>query len=102
MSAVARSTDPWTSWEAARSVRGQTRTQAEVLYVLRRYGPATHPRIYKRVVRNFGPNHSESGTRTRVSELVEMGLVKDSGKTKRLPSGRRAIVWKATKKRKRT
>jgi hypothetical protein len=44
-----------------------------------------HPKIY--------PRQSESGLRTRRRELVDMGLVVDTGRTETLPSGRKAIVW---------
>jgi hypothetical protein len=39
---------------------------------------------------------SPSGARTRRSELVNLGLVQDTGKRKRMSTGRSAIVWRAT------
>ena len=39
------------------------------------------------------PEQSVSGLRTRRSELVKRGLVKDSGKKRKLESGRMAVVW---------
>jgi len=38
---------------------------------------------------------SPSGARTRRSELVNLGLVQDTGKRKRMSTGRSAIVWRA-------
>lgn len=38
-------------------------------------------------------HNSPSGARTRRCELVDMGFVKSSGRTKTLPSGRESIVW---------
>jgi hypothetical protein len=42
------------------------------------------------------PKQSPSGIRTRRSELVEEGIVKDSGRLETLPSNRKAIVWELT------
>lgn len=41
------------------------------------------------------PRQSESGLRTRRSELTAAGLVRDTGSRVRLPSHRYAIVWSA-------
>ncbi len=41
------------------------------------------------------PPQSDSGIRTRCSELVKMGLVRDTGRTERTASGRNAVVWEA-------
>ena len=50
------------------------------------------------LVRAYGcgpPMQSASGLRTRTKELVDIGLIRQSGRTVRLPSGRRGIVWVA-------
>lgn len=39
---------------------------------------------------------SQSGLRTRVSELVRGGVVEDSGRTRTMTTGRQAIVWQLT------
>jgi hypothetical protein len=36
---------------------------------------------------------TESGVRSRRSELVQVGLVRDTGERVRLATGRNAIVW---------
>jgi len=88
----ARNTDPSTSHEAAASVDQVTKTQEYILKVLRR------PRADVELVaayRNMktAPRASESGIRSRRAELVDRGLVVDTGKRVRLESGRYAIVW---------
>lgn len=89
----ARRTDPSTSHEAAESVENLTATQKYVLEALVR------PRTDLELVEAYGylklaPRASESGIRSRRAELVRSGLVVDSGERKKLPSGRRAIVWR--------
>ena len=88
----ARRTDPKTSHDAADGVRDVTATQDYVLRALRR--PRTDVELVE-AYRNFkrAPRASESGLRTRRSELVRRGLVRDSGRRIVLESGRAAIVW---------
>lgn len=87
--AVARSSDPGTSWEAARRVEGIRESQEAVLRVLRS-GPKTdeelveHPDLHMQ---------SPSGIRTRRAELRDQGLVRDSGRRAVGKTGRRMIVW---------
>ena len=40
---------------------------------------------------------SPSSVRTRRAELVRLGLVEDSGRSRRLSTGRLSIVWRASK-----
>jgi len=100
MEARARSTDPETSHEAARSVTSLTRKQAHVLRVLREIGPLTDVALCEayrtHVMRGLVERQSESGIRTRRHELAEMDppRVVRVGTTT-LQSGRRAIRWKA-------
>lgn len=97
---VARSTDPETSHEAAASVRGLRASQEGVLAVFRDHPEGlTDPEValaYDRA-RYYRPDafprQSESGLRTRRSELVARELLRDSGRRKKLTTGRRAIVW---------
>lgn len=94
---VARSTDPQTSWDAARSVDNLTETRLAILGVLRQHGPQTDEEI----AHLFSPEEmrrmktSPSGLRTRRSELVHDGHVFDSGKRKVGDTGRKMIVWEA-------
>ncbi|MDR7496819.1 MAG: hypothetical protein QN174_07670 [Armatimonadota bacterium] len=98
--AVARRTDPDTSHEAAASLPAQQvrASQEAVLDCLRRYGAMTDEQIaarYEASRRQYGwPAQSPSGLRTRRAELVDQGLVEDSGLRRELASGRRAIVWR--------
>jgi hypothetical protein len=90
--ARARRTDPITSHEAAESVDNITATQSYVLRCLKR------PRVDVELVNAYrayktAPRASESGIRSRRAELVDRGLVVDTGRRVRLDSGRYAIVW---------
>ena len=95
---VARRTDPATSWEAARSLKEEKlrASQQLILTILRVRGPMTDEQILLCVQRNPDTRMSDSGCRTRRKELVDAGLVEDSGKRERTASGRKTIVWKAT------
>lgn len=101
--AYARRTDPQTSHEAARSIRSDKlrRSQEAVLDVLMNLGgSATDVELierYAEVAQHWVPmpRQSDSGIRTRRSELVTAGRVIDSGERAILPSGRKAIIWKA-------
>lgn len=101
--AHARRSDPATSHDAAHmlTVDGLRPRQAAVLAVLK-----LSPRAFDDLIKAYDartrsnpvewPKQSPSGIRTRVSELVTAGRVKDSGRKVTLPSGRKAIVWEAT------
>jgi len=43
----------------------------------------------------FGTGLSGNTVRPRLRELVQAGRVYDSGETRRLASGRKAIIWRA-------
>lgn len=91
----ARLTDPRESHEAAASVTGLTEKQNAVLDCLTGHRLTDHDLASRyeslRVDRGW-PQQSESGLRTRRSELVARGLIEKAG-TGRLPSGRNAAVW---------
>lgn len=99
--AYARRTDPETSHEAAQSIRSDKlrRSQEAVLALFRAQGAMTDVELVEFYAKRaeFGRvvPQSDSGIRTRRSELVTAGKVIDSGERVKLPSGRRAIVWKA-------
>lgn len=96
MDAVARDSDPETSWEAARSVTGAKRLREIVLDVLREDGPLTDEQIAM-AIETYHPHLlvSPSGLRTRRSELVASGAVQDSGARGKTISGRSSIIWEA-------
>ena len=87
----ARTTDPETSHEAAASVGNLTEVKSKILEILER------PQCDVDLVFNIRAKTdwlvSESGIRSRRSELVEAGLVVDTKDRVKLPSGRYAIVW---------
>lgn len=98
--AHARNTDPSTSHSAARSVQNITATQQAIMKLLQ-IQPMTDQRLVEFYTaqirmgadaRDF-PRASESGIRSRRAELVDAGLVKDSGAREKLESGRSAVVW---------
>jgi hypothetical protein len=100
--AFARRGDPWTSWAAADSLTNLREKQRAALWVLIAFYPdgasldqivATYHRVG--LPHNL-PAQSDSGLRTRVSELAAHGYVYDSGRTRRLASGRQARVLLGT------
>ena len=101
--------DPETSLAAAESVTELTKKQEAVLTVLRASGPSTDEEL-REAYRAFRMRNidrldnrtvdlhsiqpqSDSGLRTRRSELRDRGLVRDSGERRKLESGRMAVVW---------
>lgn len=106
--AHARTTDPVTSHDAARVLTADDlRPRQRAVLLLLREAPGHFDDLIDRNARNVNrralndgvddwPKQSDSGLRTRVSELVDAGLARDSGRKVRLPSGRQAIVWEAT------
>jgi hypothetical protein len=95
--AVARRTDPDTSWAAAHSVTELREKQRLVYEILEHYGPLTDQGIAGYYGHDPSlPIQSPSGLRTRRCELVDKGLVKDTGERVKLRTGRRAAVWRVT------
>lgn len=94
--AVARRYDPFTSWEAARSVLRISASQEAIRGLLRTFGPMTDDELLCAYNNEKGmpPRISPSGLRTRRKELVRAGIVEDSGERRELPSGRLGIAWK--------
>ncbi|MEE9490551.1 MAG: hypothetical protein V3V91_08960 [Thermoplasmata archaeon] len=97
-----RKTDPDTSQDAAYSLKDVRESQRLVLDVIKECGPLCDRDIYTCLELNHdaveGDGHvmSTSGARTRRSELVEMGFVKDSGKRALTPGGGNTILWMET------
>jgi hypothetical protein len=93
----ARVEDPVTSHEAAASVRNVTATHDRILEVLRDLRLASDEEIaarYRSLALERGWSAaSPSGLRSRRAELVERGLVADSGRSGRTSSGRRTTLW---------
>lgn len=95
--AKARHTDPKTSHEAAATVN-LTNGQEMVLEALQRGGPMHDEMIKIEVSCVQGDFISLSGCRTRRKELVDLGLVEDSGTTVLTEHGRKTIVWKVVER----
>jgi hypothetical protein len=101
-SAHARRIDPTTSHQAAASVTDLTLKQHDVYAIFLKYkrggsdGLTDEEMIeYYNDDRNVSVQ-SESGLRTRRSELVTKGKLVDSGERRKTKSGRNSIVWKLT------
>jgi hypothetical protein len=87
----ARTTDPETSHEAAMSVTNITPLKQEILQRL--MTPMTDTDLYAILFTSSRLIVTESGVRSRRAELVQAGLVKDTGERVKLATGRKAIVW---------
>ena len=95
----ARRTDPVTSHEAAESVKNLSETKQGILKALgsRSMSDSQIHYEYNRLVMSMdAPMASESGLRSRRSELVADGLVEADG-FGRTPFGRRTILWRAVR-----
>jgi hypothetical protein len=92
--AHARSSDPQTSHDAARSVKDISKAQRHVMMALNRE-PMTDEQISSWMYEWLGSLISPSGARTRRAELVAMGLVEDSGQRGKTKAGRATIIWRA-------
>jgi len=90
----ARTHDPVTSHMAAASVRELRPKQQAVLDMLLVEDGLTDEEI-ARYYR--GPAQSPSGLRTRRCELVDLGLVRDSGRKAFTAAGRPTIIWEAVR-----
>jgi len=91
-SAEARRTDPETSHEAAASVGDTRPSQQAVLKMFQDYGEMCDEELLRLATAAF-LRQSPSGLRTRRRELVDKGLLKDSGRRGLTPAGRRTIIW---------
>ena len=101
---VARTSNPTTSHQAAHSVDvfRARRIHNEILDYLAAFAgnddKCTHGAVGHEWSR-YPHRHilsSPSGLRTRLSELRDAGLVRDSGRRAKISTGRKAIVWTLT------
>jgi len=92
--AVARSTDPETSWEATIKVTNIRESQAKIWSILAKVGAMTDEGILEAMIKR-GWLISPSGCRTRRHELCELGLVEHSGNYSKTIMGNRSRVWRA-------
>ena len=89
----ARRDHPETSHEAAEKIAEPAGTlRARVLSFIEYWGGATDEEI------QLGLKMNPSTERPRRVELVERGLVEDSGETRPTRSGRKATVWRSTRR----
>lgn len=98
LKAHARRTDPQTSHEAAKSVRGITDLQNKLRALFRGFGPMNDEQLaeaYDEIRHHNGdwPRVSPSGLRSRRSELVRLNLVEACGEG-RTASGRKCTIWR--------
>ena len=71
-------------------------TQEALLRLLKRHGAQSHYGLYH-IARANGFKFSPSSVRSRVSEMVKIGLVTSTKDMETTPSGRKAKIWKAIK-----
>jgi hypothetical protein len=94
----ARRTDPETSHEAADRVANVKQCRLRIMVILNEEKEGL---THKELIEEFqmrGWNLSHSGVRGRCRELVDSGLVRDSGRCRLSQYNRRMIVWEAVRK----
>jgi hypothetical protein len=87
-----RTEDPWTSRAAARQLKANT-MRRRLLEMFRRWGPLT-----AEGVANSAGYGAEDGAWKRVSDLLNLGLIEDTGETRTASSGRQQRVLRITAK----
>lgn len=99
MNAKARITNPQTSHNAAESVQNMTEKREAILHIFKVRSSLTDFELMEvyQEMQEFLPLQSESGIRTRRSELVRMGLLKDGGERRPNENGRSCVVWTIVK-----
>ena len=88
-----RTLDPSTSHQAEKSVSGLAESYRIITGLFRVFGPMNDQQLIQ-VWPHDKKRASESGIRSRRSELVAAGLLEDSGERIPMPSGRASIVWR--------
>lgn len=89
--------------QKANPLTGMSMAQRGVYHLLKHMGPSTDTdlvRTYNRgrklLDRGYRyPRQSPSGIRTRRNELTTRGAIADTGDKVKLPSGRKATIWRA-------
>lgn len=87
-----RRADPETSKAAARSITADSELHHQIVGLLYRSVPLTDEEICTRLLAQ-GIRCTPSGVRSRRSELVDAGIVKDSGQRGTTVAGRESIRW---------
>lgn len=96
--ARSRRTDPRTSDLAAKSIN-LSHNREFLLHVMRGCGEGTDEEIARYYAATSAPKQSPSGLRSRRKELVRMGYVEDTGRTKKsAATGRLQKVWAAVQR----
>lgn len=90
--ARARTGDPDTSHEAARSVRNIHASHRTILDLFRKYGPMSDEALLYAVA-DEGLTMSPSGVRSRRSELVALRRLEATGRYTDTQAGRRTTIW---------
>lgn len=91
--AKARRSDPRTSHQAAASV-GDLTVMQQAVYEALSHADMSDEQLYTWLVEHGEVQMSVSGARTRRSELVDVGMVEDSGRRELTQAGRQTIVWR--------
>ena len=88
-----RTLDPSTSHEAEKSVTGLAESYRIILDILRTRGPMNDEQLISSWRTSSHKSASDSGIRSRRSELTASGLIVDTGDRQVMSSGRKSIVW---------
>lgn len=89
-----RTLDPSTSHQAERSVTGLAESYRIILDLFRKFGPMNDETLIRTWRATAKKQASDSGIRSRRSELAATGLIIDSGDRVKMSSGRNSIVWR--------
>jgi hypothetical protein len=88
-----RTLDPTTSHQAEQSVTGLAESYRIILAILRDNGPMNDESLINAWRKTQSKKASDSGIRSRRSELTATGLIVDTGDRVKMESGRMSIVW---------
>jgi hypothetical protein len=88
-----RTLDPATSHQAEQSVTGLAESYRIILGILRESGPMNDEKLISTWRKTQNKKASDSGIRSRRSELTATGLIVDTGDRIKMDSGRMSIVW---------